>query len=192
MVKELWDKGLAVRKEVLGAEYVERNVKAADDFSMPMQEYTTEACWGWLWTRPPFPRAWRRSGSPARRCRNTSRVRKAAKPRSAAALVAVEEQDLLEALGVPDRTLRAIEEDVEKHVVDIVVPPHPDLFVARRKVPGLPGPAEQPEHVVAHHPGLHHGEIRLAPRLVDFLHPLVGSHGDHEALHRVVALGVLP
>jgi len=56
MVKELWDKGLAVRKEVLGKEYVERNVKAADDFSMPMQEYATEACWGWLWTRPQFPR----------------------------------------------------------------------------------------------------------------------------------------
>ena len=55
MVKELWDKGLAVRKDVLGAEYVERNLKAADDFSMPMQEYATEACWGWLWTRP-FPR----------------------------------------------------------------------------------------------------------------------------------------
>jgi 4-carboxymuconolactone decarboxylase len=59
MIKELWDKGLAVRKEVLGAEYVERNVKAADDFSMPMQEYTTEACWGWLWTRPQFPRKMR-------------------------------------------------------------------------------------------------------------------------------------
>lgn len=56
MVKELWDKGLVVRKEVLGAEYVERNVKAADDFSMPMQEYATEACWGWLWARPQFPR----------------------------------------------------------------------------------------------------------------------------------------
>jgi len=56
MIKELWDKGLAVRKEVLGKEYVERNVKAADDFSMPMQEYATEACWGWLWTRQQFPR----------------------------------------------------------------------------------------------------------------------------------------
>jgi 4-carboxymuconolactone decarboxylase len=56
MVKELWDKGLDVRKEVLGKEYVERNVKAADDFSMPMQEYATEACWGWLWTRQQFPR----------------------------------------------------------------------------------------------------------------------------------------
>jgi len=32
MSKELWDKGLAVRKEVLGAEYVERNLASADDF----------------------------------------------------------------------------------------------------------------------------------------------------------------
>lgn len=56
MSKELWDKGLAVRKEVLGAEYVERNLKSADDFSMPMQEFATESCWGWLWTRPQLPR----------------------------------------------------------------------------------------------------------------------------------------
>jgi len=56
MVKELWDKGLPVRKEVLGAEYVERNMKAADDFSLPMQEYTTEACWAMIWTRPGLPR----------------------------------------------------------------------------------------------------------------------------------------
>jgi len=56
MVKELWDKGLAVRKEVLGAEYVERNLKAADDFNMAMQEYATEACWGTIWTRPQLPK----------------------------------------------------------------------------------------------------------------------------------------
>ena len=56
MVKELWDKGLAVRKEVLGADYVERNLKSADDFSMAMQEYATEACWGTIWTRPQLPK----------------------------------------------------------------------------------------------------------------------------------------
>jgi 4-carboxymuconolactone decarboxylase len=56
MSKELWDKGLAVRKEVLGAEYVERNLKAADDFTMPMQELVTQSCWGWLWARPNLPR----------------------------------------------------------------------------------------------------------------------------------------
>jgi 4-carboxymuconolactone decarboxylase len=56
MLKELWDKGLAVRKEVLGAEYVERNLKSADDFTMPMQELVTQSCWGWLWARPNLPR----------------------------------------------------------------------------------------------------------------------------------------
>ena len=56
MLKELWDKGLVVRKDVLGAGYVERNLKNADDFSMPMQEYATEACWGTIWTRPQLPK----------------------------------------------------------------------------------------------------------------------------------------
>ena len=59
MLKELWDKGLAVRKEVLGAEYVERNLASADDFTMPMQELVTQSCWGWLWARPQMPRKMR-------------------------------------------------------------------------------------------------------------------------------------
>ena len=59
MSKELWDKGLAVRKEVLGAEYVERQLKTADDFVTPMQELVTQSCWGWLWTRPQLPRKMR-------------------------------------------------------------------------------------------------------------------------------------
>src|SRR5436853_7238306 len=56
MSKELWDKGLAVRKEVLGAEYVERNLASADDFNMPMEELVTQSCWGWLWARPQMSR----------------------------------------------------------------------------------------------------------------------------------------
>jgi len=59
MSKELWEKGLAVRKEVLGAEYVDRNLKAADDFNQPLQELVTESCWGWLWGRPQMPRKMR-------------------------------------------------------------------------------------------------------------------------------------
>ncbi len=59
MSKELWDKGLAVRKEVLGAEYVERQLKTVDDFGMPMQELVTQSCWGWLWARPQLPRKMR-------------------------------------------------------------------------------------------------------------------------------------
>ena len=59
MSKELWNKGLAARKEVLGAEYVERQLKTVDDFGMPMQELVTQSCWGWLWTRPQLPRKMR-------------------------------------------------------------------------------------------------------------------------------------
>lgn len=51
MNKELFEKGLAIRKSVLGAEYVEKSIAAADDFNRPMQELTTEYCWGWCWGR---------------------------------------------------------------------------------------------------------------------------------------------
>ena len=56
MASELFEKGLAVRKEVLGKEYVEKSIKGADEFAMAMQEYATEACWGMIWTRPGLPR----------------------------------------------------------------------------------------------------------------------------------------
>ena len=52
----LFDKGLAVRKDVLGAEYVENSIKNADDFSRPLQELVTEYCWGAIWTREGLPR----------------------------------------------------------------------------------------------------------------------------------------
>ena len=51
MDKELRDKGLSVRKEVLGAEHVERSFQTADEFSLPLQELLTEYCWGAIWTR---------------------------------------------------------------------------------------------------------------------------------------------
>jgi 4-carboxymuconolactone decarboxylase len=45
MNQERFDKGLAVRREVLGAEYVDRALAAADDFTRPLQELVTEYCW---------------------------------------------------------------------------------------------------------------------------------------------------
>lgn len=51
MDKETFDRGLEIRKSVLGAEYVENGFKNADDFNMPMQELATEYCWGWCWGR---------------------------------------------------------------------------------------------------------------------------------------------
>ena len=52
MNKELFEQGLKVRREVVGDAYVDASLKSADDFSMPMQELSTEYCWGHVWTRP--------------------------------------------------------------------------------------------------------------------------------------------
>ena len=51
MNDDLFKKGLEIRKSVLGAEFVEKSLAAADDFNMPMQRFTTEYCWGALWGR---------------------------------------------------------------------------------------------------------------------------------------------
>ena len=47
-----FEKGLKVRRKVLGAEYVDGSIARADDFMMAFQEITTEWCWGYAWTRP--------------------------------------------------------------------------------------------------------------------------------------------
>lgn len=49
MDDKLFEKGLERRKATLGAEYVERNLAAADDFTRPFQEAMTAWCWGFGW-----------------------------------------------------------------------------------------------------------------------------------------------
>lgn len=56
MNKELFDKGLKTRREVLGAEYVDKSIQSADDFNRPMQELVTQYCWGDVWNRPGLDR----------------------------------------------------------------------------------------------------------------------------------------
>jgi 4-carboxymuconolactone decarboxylase len=56
MNRELFDKGLKVRREVLGAEYVDNALKNADDFTRPIQELVTQMAWGEIWTRPGLDR----------------------------------------------------------------------------------------------------------------------------------------
>ena len=56
MNQELFDKGLKVRREVLGAEYVDKSIASADDFNRPIQELVTEYCWGEIWNRPGLDR----------------------------------------------------------------------------------------------------------------------------------------
>ncbi|ALP68515.1 carboxymuconolactone decarboxylase family protein [Paraburkholderia caribensis] len=48
---ELFQKGLEVRRAVLGAHYVDKSVNEVEDFMKPMQRMTTEWCWGEIWTR---------------------------------------------------------------------------------------------------------------------------------------------
>jgi 4-carboxymuconolactone decarboxylase len=56
MNQELFDQGLATRREVLGAAYVDKAIAAADDFNRPMQELVTQYCWGDIWNRPGLDR----------------------------------------------------------------------------------------------------------------------------------------
>lgn len=49
MKDDLFELGLAQRKATLGADYVEKNLAAADDFSKPFQEAMTAWCWGFGW-----------------------------------------------------------------------------------------------------------------------------------------------
>ncbi|MCX5044183.1 carboxymuconolactone decarboxylase family protein [Aldersonia sp. NBC_00410] len=57
--RETYEAGLAVRKEVVGEQYVERALANATDFSAPMQDLVTEYCWGAVWTRPGLTRSTR-------------------------------------------------------------------------------------------------------------------------------------
>lgn len=56
MSDELYERGLKVRREVLGAEYVDASIKNADDFTRPFQELVTKYCWGEIWNRPTLDR----------------------------------------------------------------------------------------------------------------------------------------
>lgn len=56
MSKELFEQGLKIRREVLGAEYVDNALQSADAFNMPMQDFVTRYCWGEIWNRPGLDR----------------------------------------------------------------------------------------------------------------------------------------
>ena len=55
-IGDLFNRGLALRREVLGAAYVDNSVKTANDFMMTFQHVTTEWCWGYAWSRPGLDR----------------------------------------------------------------------------------------------------------------------------------------
>lgn len=56
MNKDMYDKGLAIRRAVLGDAYVDTALNNADDFNRPLQELVTEYCWGAVWGREGLPK----------------------------------------------------------------------------------------------------------------------------------------
>ena len=51
-----FEAGLEIRRAVLGSDYVDGGLAAADDFMMAFQRLTTEWCWGYAWSRPGLDR----------------------------------------------------------------------------------------------------------------------------------------
>ncbi|WP_207462689.1 4-carboxymuconolactone decarboxylase [Azospirillum sp. SYSU D00513] len=56
MSNDLYEKGLEVRKAVLGEAHVERSLKNATDFTQDFQTFITQQAWGSIWTRPGLDR----------------------------------------------------------------------------------------------------------------------------------------
>ncbi|AUL16957.1 carboxymuconolactone decarboxylase family protein [Bordetella bronchiseptica] len=53
---EQFQKGLAVRRAVVGDAYVDKSLNSADDLTASLQKLVTEYCWGEVWTRPGLER----------------------------------------------------------------------------------------------------------------------------------------
>jgi 4-carboxymuconolactone decarboxylase len=56
MPSKLHERGLAVRREVLGAPRVDATLASADAFSQPLEEVMNEYVWGAVWARPGLER----------------------------------------------------------------------------------------------------------------------------------------
>jgi 4-carboxymuconolactone decarboxylase len=52
----LFDKGMPIRRKVLGPEYVDASMARADEFMMSFQRATTAWAWGWAWGDPTLDR----------------------------------------------------------------------------------------------------------------------------------------
>jgi len=56
MESEKYKKGMEIRREVLGDEYVDKSVNSATEFTKPLQDLVTENCWGEIWTKNVIPK----------------------------------------------------------------------------------------------------------------------------------------
>jgi 4-carboxymuconolactone decarboxylase len=48
---QTYERGMKVRREVLGAEHVDQSLAQASEFARPIQDLVTEYCWGVIWSR---------------------------------------------------------------------------------------------------------------------------------------------
>ncbi|WP_075172768.1 carboxymuconolactone decarboxylase family protein [Neptunomonas phycophila] len=56
MSKDDWQKGLQVRTEVMGEEFVQKAIDNTTPFTEPLQEWINEHAWGSTWQRSGLPR----------------------------------------------------------------------------------------------------------------------------------------
>ena len=56
MADAQFEKGLSIRREVLGSAYVDKSLRETTDLTRPMQELVTKYCWGEIWGRPGLDR----------------------------------------------------------------------------------------------------------------------------------------
>lgn len=56
MTTNRYEGGIAVRRDVLGNEYVDKAIADTDDFTKPFQDLVNEYCWGTVWARPGLSR----------------------------------------------------------------------------------------------------------------------------------------
>jgi 4-carboxymuconolactone decarboxylase len=59
MSDEKYERGMQVRREVLGSAYVDQAQANATDFDADFQRFITETAWGSVWSRPGLDRATR-------------------------------------------------------------------------------------------------------------------------------------
>jgi len=55
MSEEDYQRGMSVRRQVMGEEFVDRSMATATAFTQPVQDYINENCWGSVWARDALP-----------------------------------------------------------------------------------------------------------------------------------------
>jgi 4-carboxymuconolactone decarboxylase len=51
-----YDRGMEIRRAVLGDDYVDRSLARQDEFTAPFQDFITRSAWGDVWSRPGLDR----------------------------------------------------------------------------------------------------------------------------------------